>query len=81
MDEAIDWGSIAALNFMTLCIALLDGGIMPLATYPQEARPPHRSQGPLTVPHTLGPVLPSEGRTQQSPRARQPCGSESSTDG
>ncbi|AZS84534.1 hypothetical protein ELQ87_09725 [Streptomyces griseoviridis] len=32
VDEAIGWGSIAALSFMTLCIALLDGVIMPLAT-------------------------------------------------
>lgn len=32
VDKAIGWGSIAALSFMTLCIALLDGVIMPLTT-------------------------------------------------
>ncbi|GAA3205251.1 hypothetical protein GCM10010451_64770 [Streptomyces virens] len=32
VDKSIGWGSIAALSFMTLCIALLDGVIMPLVT-------------------------------------------------
>ncbi|SDN24815.1 hypothetical protein SAMN04487981_104202 [Streptomyces sp. cf386] len=32
VDKAIGWGGIAALSFMTLCIALLNGVIMPLTT-------------------------------------------------
>lgn len=65
MDEAIGWGSIVALSFMTLCIALLDGVSCRWRLDPLEARCSRRSQGPLTVPCRLGPVLPSEIRALQ----------------
>ncbi|MFJ4708480.1 hypothetical protein ACIP6I_27030 [Streptomyces anulatus] len=61
MDKTIGWGNIAALSSMTLCIALLDGSSCCWRRDSLEARPSHRSQRLLTVPHTLGSVMKEPG--------------------